>query len=171
MTISELLLPEFDQEMANTRKILERVPEDKYAWQPHEKSMSMMRLASHISELPHWAVETINRRELHLKPGEKPFIASSNAELMANFEKHVAEARAAISSASDEELSKDWSLMLGGKAIFTSPRSAVLRNVVMNHLIHHRAQLGVYLRLNDVPIPGLYGPSADDNASFPAAKS
>ena len=144
MTISELLLPEFDPGDGEHPQNSGAGAGEQIRWQPHEKSMSMVRLASHISELPHWAVETINRLELHLKPGEKPFIASSNAELMANFEKHVAEARAAISSASDEELSKDWSLMLGGKAIFTSPRTAVLRNVVMNHLIHHRAQLGVF---------------------------
>jgi uncharacterized damage-inducible protein DinB len=166
MTISQTMLPEFDEEMANTRKLLERVPEDKYAWKPHEKSMAMGRLASHVAELPNWALETMNRDVLELQPGQKPFIATSGAELLERFDTNRVAAREAIERASDEHLAQPWSLMYGGRTMFTMPRYRVLRAVVMNHMIHHRAQLGVYLRLNDVAIPGMYGPSADDPKMF-----
>jgi uncharacterized damage-inducible protein DinB len=161
MTISETLLPEFDQEMANTRAILECVPEDKFAWKPHEKSMTMGRLASHVGEMPQWAAFTINQDKLELTPDFKPLNAATKRELMDAFSANIAAAREAIAGASDAHLSKAWSLIYGGKPIFTMPRAAVLRTMVMSHLIHHRAQLGVYLRLNDIPIPGMYGPSAD----------
>jgi uncharacterized damage-inducible protein DinB len=161
MTISETLLPEFDQEMANTRAILECVPEDKFAWKPHEKSMTMGRLASHVAEMPQWASHTINQDKLELTPDFKPLNAATKRELMDAFSANIAAAREAIAGASDAHLSKAWSLIYGGKPIFTMPRAAVLRTMVMSHLIHHRAQLGVYLRLNDIPIPGMYGPSAD----------
>ena len=171
MSISQMLLPEFDQEMANTRKLLNCVPEDKYSWKPHAKSMALGRLASHVAELPDWAVETINRETLELTPGMKPWIAESQAELLSRFDKNVAEARAAIAGASDADLAVEWSLIFGGRKVLTMPRAAVLRGVVMNHLIHHRAQLGVYLRLNDVSIPGMYGPSADENKMFGSANA
>jgi uncharacterized damage-inducible protein DinB len=170
MTFSQAILPEFDQEMAHTRKTLERVPEGKDDWKPHPKSMSMMRLASHLAQLPHWAVETIRREELDVMPPgsepPKPFLAASNQELLAEFEKNVAEARGLIEGVTDEEIGKPWSLLVGGKAVMTMPRAAVIRGVVMNHMIHHRAQLGVYLRMNDVPVPSVYGPSADENRMF-----
>ncbi len=169
MTISQMLLPEFDEEMSNTRKLLNCVPEDKYSWKPHEKSMTLGRLASHVAELPNWAVETINRETLELTPGTKPFVAGSAVELIARFGKNAAEARAAIAGATDDDLAVEWSLIYGGRKVMTMPRAAVLRSVVMNHLIHHRAQLGVYLRLNDVAIPGMYGPSADENRLFGSA--
>jgi uncharacterized damage-inducible protein DinB len=163
MTISQMLLPEFDQEMSSTRKILERVPEDKFGWKPHERSMSLGRLASHIAELPNWAVETINRDKLEFTPGVKPYLATSSAELLEGLDAKIIVARAAIEGASDEHLMQPWSLIYGGHVVFTMPRANVLRSVVMNHLIHHRGQLSVYLRLNDVAIPGMYGPSADDS--------
>ena len=169
MTISQMLLPEFDQEISKTRKILNCVPEDKYSWKPHEKSMDLGRLASHVAELPNWAVETINREALELTPEMKPFLAGSAKELLARFERNAAEARAAIAGVTDDELAMEWSLIFDGRRIFTMPRWVVLRNVVMNHLIHHRAQLGVYLRLNNIAIPGMYGPSADENSMFGAA--
>jgi uncharacterized damage-inducible protein DinB len=169
MSISQMLLPEFDREMANTRKLLSCVPEDKFSWQPHAKSMTLGRLASHVAELPNWAVETINRETLELQRGMKPWSATSQAELLERFDKNVAEARAAIAGASDADLAVDWSRIFGGHKVMTMPRVAVLRSVVMNHLIHHRAQLGVYLRLNDVPIPGMYGPSADESNMFGSA--
>ena len=165
VTISEMLLPEFDQEMKSTRKILECVPDDKLEYKPHEKSMTLGRLASHVAELPHWVVETIDKDMLEVSPGQKPFLAASQAELLSAFDKNVTEGRAAIAGTSDEHLGKVWKFMFGGHLAFAMPRAAVLRSVVMNHMIHHRAQLGVYLRLNDVPIPGLYGPSADDKAA------
>jgi uncharacterized damage-inducible protein DinB len=161
MTISEMLLPEFDQEMANTRKIVDCVPEGKFAWKPHEKSMTLGRLASHVAEMPQWSIFTINQDKLELTPGTKPFNAATKAELMEALDKNAAAAREAIAGASDEHLGKTWALIYGGQTIFEMPRAAVLRSMVMSHMIHHRGQLSVYLRLIDVPIPGMYGPSAD----------
>lgn len=161
MTISEMLLPEFDQEMKNTRAMLECVPEEKFSWKPHQKSMSMGRLASHCAEMASWAVYAVNQDKLELSPGMKPFNAGTKKELMDGFDLFAADARKAIAGASDADLAKTWSLIFGGKPVMSMPRAAVLRSMVMNHIIHHRAQLSVYLRLNDVPIPGMYGPSAD----------
>lgn len=162
MSISQTLLPEFDQEMASTRKLLEVVPEDKFDYKPHEKSMAMGRLAGHVAELPLWAATTIKVDELNIQPGDKPFEPATKAELLATFDKNAAEARKTIAEVSDEHLAKPWTLKFSGKEIFTMPRFAILRSMAMNHLIHHRAQLGVYLRLNDIPIPGMYGASADE---------
>jgi uncharacterized damage-inducible protein DinB len=167
MGLSEALLPEFDHEMANTRKTLERVPGDRFDWKPHEKSMSMGDLATHIANLPSWAATTIDDDSFDVAPpGEPPFTlpqAGSVKEILDQFDKNVASARAAIAGATDERFFKTWSLLSGGNNIFTLPKAAVLRSFVMNHIIHHRAQLGVYLRLNDVPVPSIYGPSADEN--------
>ncbi|HEY3037990.1 MAG TPA: DinB family protein [Pyrinomonadaceae bacterium] len=167
MGLSESLLPEFDHEMGNTRKTLERVPDDKSDWKPHQKSMAMGGLATHLSNIPTWAVYTIDEDSLDLAPEGKPLppaeLAKSQTELLANFDTNAAKARAAIAGASDEELFKPWSLLSNGNKILTMPKIAVLRSFVMNHMIHHRAQLGVYLRLNDIPVPSIYGPSADEN--------
>jgi len=166
MRLSEALLPEFDQEMVYTRKTLERVPADKFAWKPHEKSMTMVRLATHLAELPSWAIFTIEKDSLDIAPpGEPPYEPSkvdSTQDLLDVFDKNVPLARKAIAGASDELLMKPWSLLAGGHTIFTFPRFTVLRGTVMNHIIHHRAQLGVFLRLNNVPLPAIYGPSADE---------
>jgi uncharacterized damage-inducible protein DinB len=162
MTISEMLLPEFDQEMANTRKILDCVPEEKLAWKPHAKSMTLGRLASHVAELAGWAVVVITEDKLEITPDMKPFSAPTKAELMGAIDKNTTDARAAIAGASDEQLGKTWSFIYAGHTVFSMPRTAVLRNMVMSHLIHHRGQLSVYLRLIDVAIPGMYGPSADN---------
>jgi uncharacterized damage-inducible protein DinB len=162
MTISEILLPEFDQEMASTRKILDCVPEDKFAWKPHAKSMSLDRLASHVADLPNWGSCIINQDSLDLMPGMKPFIAETKAELMEALDKNVAATRDAIAGAGDEHLGKIWTFSFAGHTVFALPRTAALRSAVMSHLIHHRGQLSVYLRLLDVAIPGMYGPSADD---------
>lgn len=161
MTISETLLPEFDQEAANTRALLECVPEDKFAWKPHERSMTMGQLASHVAELANWAVYTINQDSLELTPDMKPLNAATKKELMDSFASCSAAAHEAIAGASDAHLGKTWSLIYGGKPVLSMPRAAVLRSMVLSHLIHHRGQLSVYLRLNDVAIPGMYGPSAD----------
>lgn len=162
MPIGQTLLPEFDQEMANTRKLLELVPDGKFDYLPHEKSMKLGRLASHVAELPSWAKHTLETEVLQLNSGQQPFLASNRQQLLDNFDKNVKEARAAIEQASDEDLGKTWTLKLGEDTILSMPRTAVLRSVVMNHIIHHRAQLGVYLRLNNVEFPGMYGPSADE---------
>ena len=167
MGLSESLLPEFDNEMVGTRKTLERVPVDKSDWKPHEKSAAMGGLATHLCNIPTWVMYTIEQDSLDLAPGGQPLpqmeMAKSNAELVATFDANVAKARAAIAGASDVELFKPWSLMSNGKVLMTLPKIAVLRSFVMNHLIHHRAQLGVYLRLNDIPVPSIYGPSADES--------
>ncbi len=161
MTISEALLPEFDHEMANSRKMLDVVPDDKFGWKPHEKSFSLGRLASHVAEMPGWATVTIKQDSLEMTPGEKPFNAPTKADLLAAFDKNTSEARAALAGATDEHLRKNWKFIYGGHTIFDQPRTGVLREMVLSHLIHHRGQLSVYLRLLDVPIPGMYGPSAD----------
>jgi uncharacterized damage-inducible protein DinB len=166
MTLSEGLLPEFDQEMANTRKALERVPDGKLGWKPHEKSGTMGWLATHIALIPHWVEVIVRQTQFDIAPpGSPPYVppaTGSVKEILELFDKHIAAARATIAGASDEELLKPWSLLSGGKPILTMPRIAALRGVIMNHLIHHRGQLTVYLRLNNVPVPGLYGPSADE---------
>jgi uncharacterized damage-inducible protein DinB len=173
MTIGQSMLGEFDQEMQNTRKILERVPDDKWNWKPHEKSGTVGWLAAHIALLPGWATMTINTEEFDYAPVSgkseyQPPKIENRKELLAAFEKESAEARSALASVSDQEMMKTWKLLAGGQEIFAMPRVAVLRGVVMNHLIHHRAQLGVYFRLLDVAVPGLYGPSADETQASAA---
>jgi len=167
MALNETLLVDFDHEMANTRKTLERVPVEKPDWKPHERSMPLGRLANHVADLPSWAVFTIEKDSLDIAPpGAPPYQPppppTSRQELVERFDKHVAAARAAIAGASDAHLQKTWTLLVAGKTVFSLPRTAVLRTTVMNHMIHHRAQLGVYLRLNEIPVPALYGPSADE---------
>lgn len=167
MTLSETMLPEFDQEMANTRKTLERVPDDKFAWKPHDKSFSLGGLATHVANLPSWTSNTFDKDELDIAPpGAPPFRleeAKSTADLLAAFDKNVAAGRAAMTGADDARWLGPWSLLHSGNKLMTMPRTAVMRSFVMNHMIHHRAQLGVYLRLLDVPVPSIYGPSADEN--------
>ena len=162
MPISELLLPEFDQEMSNTRKILERVPDDRLRFKPHEKSMEFGRLASHIAELPGWGKNTFETDFLELSGDFKPWIAQSRQELLEKFDKNVAEARAMLAAAKDEDFEKTWTLKFAGKLVFSMSRYNVFRSSFHNHLVHHRAQLGVYLRLNEIAVPGMYGPSADE---------
>jgi uncharacterized damage-inducible protein DinB len=162
MPIAQMLLPEFDHEMANTRKMLERVPDGKFTFQPHQKSMTLGQLSAHVSEIPSYASGALKVERLDLTGEEPRFTPATRKELLDNFDKHVAEARELLSKASDENLAKIWTLTFKGKEIFSMPRAAVLRSMVMSHLVHHRAQLGVYLRLNDVAIPGMYGPSADE---------
>ena len=166
MAISQALLPEFDHEMSNTRKTLERIPENDFAWKPHPKSMTLGRLAGHVAEIPGWAALTIAQDSFDVAPAGEPrpqgTVAQSRQHVLNLFDKNVADARAAIAGATDEQLMKPWSLLGGGRTIFTMPRIAVLRSMVMNHTIHHRAQLGVYLRLNNIPVPSIYGPSADE---------
>jgi uncharacterized damage-inducible protein DinB len=166
MRISETLLPEFDHEMANTRKTLERVPDDKFDWKPHEKSTTMGGLATHLANIPTWAVHALTKDSIDLAPVGQPPLraepAKTREEVLQRFDKAVSDARSAISGASNESLLEPWSLLSGGKTVMTLPRAGVLRGFVMNHNIHHRAQLGVYLRLNDIAVPSIYGPSADE---------
>lgn len=162
--IAQSLLPEFDVEMANTRKIIERVPDDKFGWKPHEKSFSLGDLATHVANIPSWTKVTIEQDELDMsQPFEQPK-ASNRAELLKMFDENVTIARESLQGASDERLMGQWSLKTGDEVHFSMPRVSCLRGFVMNHSIHHRAQLGVYLRLNDVALPPIYGPSADEQA-------
>jgi len=162
MSIAQMMLPEFDQEMASTRKILLIVPEDKLDYKPHERSMTLGRLAGHVGDLPAWIATTIKTDSLDITPAMTPYVPKSCQELLEHFDKQVAEARVLLAGASDDDMAKTWTLTFTGKRVFSMPRAAVIRSSGMNHLIHHRAQLGVYLRLNNVEIPGMYGPSADE---------
>lgn len=167
MPIAQSLLPEFEHEMKNTRKTLERLPEDKLDWKPHEKSWTFRELATHIAGLPGWGTITLKQDSFDMAPPgaeapKPPKPASSKAEVLSQFDENVTACRAAIAAASDEHLLATWSFLKGGETIFAMPRLGVLRNFLMNHIIHHRAQFGIYLRLNDLPVPPLYGPSADE---------
>jgi uncharacterized damage-inducible protein DinB len=161
-----MLVPEFDREIGVTRRVLERVPEDKFGWKPHPKSMSLGELATHVATIPFWGVPTLNQPELDLGGQNQNTLASSRADLLARFDKNTAETRAALVGKTDAEMMVVWSLKNNGEKLFTMPRVAVWRSFVVNHLIHHRAQLGVYLRLNDVPVPASSGPTADETPNF-----
>jgi uncharacterized damage-inducible protein DinB len=167
MTTCQTITLDFDQEMKNTRNLLERVPLDDAHrdYKPHPKSMALNRLATHVAELPNWVKTVLDTDTLEMEPGFKPQIAATTGELLAIFDKSAAEARAAIDKATDDSLPKEWSFKFAGKTMMKSPRGPLVRTCI-DHMIHHRAQLGVYLRLNDIAIPGMYGPSADDPAMF-----
>jgi len=164
MTIAELLLPEVDQEMATTRRVLERVPDDKLGWTPHEKSWSMGALASHVANLIKWADVTMNATEFDMAdvpPGQMNQEATSRAQLLEWFDANAAAVRTVLAK-SDADYFVPWTLKQGGQVFFTMPRYTCIRSFVLNHVVHHRAQLGVYLRLNNIPVPAMYGPSADE---------
>ena len=163
MPIVDALLPEFDHEMTTTRKLLERVPDDKLSWKPHAKSMPLGDLATHLANIVGWGEVTLNQPEIDLGGAGRNEAARSRAELLKMFDQKVAATRAALTSKSDAELMAPWSLKNGNQTFFTMPKTVVWRSFVMNHHIHHRAQLGVYLRMQDVKIPSMYGPSADEN--------
>jgi uncharacterized damage-inducible protein DinB len=166
MTIGQSLLPEFNQEMENTRKVLERCPDEKWSWKPHEKSGTLGWLAGHIATMVEWLPVTINTEELDYAPVGGPVWQppriDNRKELLALFDKNVAAARTALAGVSDAEMLKNWRLLAGGQEILTMPRIAAIRGMVLNHHYHHRAQLTVYFRLLGVAVPGLYGPSADE---------
>jgi uncharacterized damage-inducible protein DinB len=166
MAINQSLLGEFDHEMANARKSIERVPDDKFDWKPHSKSMSMGGLAGHIAMIPTWAKMTLETQQFDVNPpgGQQMQMPQlkTRADVLAAFDQGVPAARAAIAAATDEAMMQPWALLNGGKPVFSMPRVAVLRSMIMNHMIHHRGQLGVYLRLNDIAVPAIYGPSADE---------
>ena len=166
MTISHALLGEFDHEMAGTRKTLERLPEGKFDFKPHEKSPTMGWLAGHLVNIAHWGTMTCTTDSVDLAAPEaqvRPAEPTTAQEAVAAFDKNVAEFRALLAQTSDERMMQPWALKMGERTIFNMPRVGVLRGFVFSHLIHHRAQLTVYLRMNGVPVPGLYGPSADES--------
>jgi uncharacterized damage-inducible protein DinB len=161
MTLAELLLPEFDQEVAKTRTMLERVPEDQFDFAPHPKSMKLGRLASHLAEMPHWLVTTMTTETFEPGPDMKGFSSASRQAILDELDSRTRAARAALAAASDEDLAVTWTFKWQGHVVFALPRRDVVRAMVLSHMIHHRAQLGVYLRLLDIPLPRTYGPSAD----------
>ena len=170
MSIAQSILPEFEYEMSNTRKTLERVPEDKLEYKPDPKSMPLGRLAGHIAEMVNWGAVTLQTESLNLDGGDyKPFSPTTRAQLLAEFDKNVAAARTEIAKATDPQMLQNWSLIFGGKPVLNMPRAGVIRSMVINHIIHHRAQLTVYYRMNGVPVPALYGPSADEGMPAVAA--
>jgi uncharacterized damage-inducible protein DinB len=162
MSMTNAILQEFDREAATTRRVLERVPTDKLAWQPHAKSMTLGGLALHTAMVPGhicgWA-----KVDEFVFTGDKPPVANSTAEILAAHDASVKEAKEIISGLGDEGLAANWKASAGGKALFEMPKSALVRNIALNHWYHHRGQLSVYLRLLDVPVPSIYGPSADEN--------
>lgn len=166
MAISDSFLPEFDNETATTRRVLERIPNDRADWRPHPKSWTVGELGLHIANLLSWTGFTINGSEFDTNPPDgsgPPKVAfESTAAILETFDKNVAEARAMIAGASDADLMAPWTLKSGGQPIFTLPKVAVLRSFVFNHEVHHRGQLTVYLRLMDIPLPSVYGPTADE---------
>jgi uncharacterized damage-inducible protein DinB len=165
MAIAESILPEFDHETATTRTLLERVPADKSEWKPHPKSMSLGQLAMHIANLPRWASITLERTEFDTNPADGPRITTppfeSTSSLLQAYDASVSAARALLAATPDAGFMVQWTLKNGGKNMFSMPRIAVFRSFVLNHAVHHRGQLSVYLRLLDVPIPNIYGPTAD----------
>jgi uncharacterized damage-inducible protein DinB len=162
MAFKDALIPEFEHEMANTRKTLERVPEDKLAWKPHDRSMSLGHLARHLAEIPSWTGPTIEQDSLDMAGYKQPAEPKSRKEILDAFDQNVKAARAALDKLQDAWLGKPWTLKSGEQVYFSLPKGGVLRGFVFSHIIHHRAQLGVYLRLLNVPVPSIYGPSADE---------
>ncbi|MEK6629525.1 MAG: DinB family protein [Acidobacteriota bacterium] len=164
MGMRDALLPEFDHEIAVARKVLERVAQDKLAWKPHDRSMSLGRLATHVAEIPHWAQTILNEPEFNMTPSSyQPQEKSTLADILALFDENTGKARAILTGKSDAELMSSWSFKQDGKEVFAMPRAAAWRSWVMNHIIHHRGQLSVYLRLTGSKVPSLYGPSADES--------
>lgn len=165
--IAESILPELDHEAATTRKLLERVPEADAQWKPHPKSYSLGDLAMHVANIPAWMAVTLQGTEFDVSPpgaegGYKSPKFESKARLLEVFDENLKSARATLAATSDADMMIHWSLKNGGKTMFSMPRAAVVRSFVMNHLIHHRGQLSVYLRLRDIPLPPMYGPTADE---------
>ena len=165
MPLSDLLLPEFDAEIATTRRVIERVPDDHIEWRPHEKSFPMGHLAQLVAMIPGWTLHVLTKSEFDIAPREGPtavYRFLPVEQLLMLFDKNVAEARPLIEKVTDAHLQAPWTLKAAGHEVSTTPRYMAYRTLLLNHLVHHRAQLGVYLRMNDVPLPGTYGPSADE---------
>ncbi len=163
MGMNEVFIAELQQEAAATRKLLERVPMDKADWSPHAKSMKLGNLAHHVSELLGWTMVTLEQDELDFAKWEyKPVLPKTTEELVKNFDEQIKKATECLKKADDAKFMENWTMRHGENIFFTLPKAAVLRSFVFNHEVHHRAQLGVYLRLLDIPLPGMYGPTADE---------
>ncbi len=165
MSLNDALIAELQHEAATTRKCLERIPETTFGWKPHEKSMTMTRLATHVAEMVGWIKDTVETPELDFATMDyKPFEPKTTAELVEFFDKNVSASAESLKNISDEAMMENWKMRNGEQIYFDMPRVQVLRGFIFNHIVHHRGQLSVYLRLNDIPVPALYGPSADEGA-------
>jgi uncharacterized damage-inducible protein DinB len=163
---AEMILPEFDQEMATTLRVLERVPSELLDWRPHSKSNTIGWNANHLAEIPGWVENVLTEPSFDINPPGGPVFATpthaSREAILAEFDRNVAQARAAIMSFKDEAIDEIWSFLDNGQTLFAMPRGVVMRTFILSHIIHHRAILSVYYRLNDIPVPAIYGPSADE---------
>ena len=164
MPLIDSLLPEFDREMGLTRRVLERVPDGQFDFKPHPTSMTLGRLAEHLTEMAQWASITMTQAGIEMttqRPADyvRP---STRAQVLAQFDKYLREGRGNLAGKTDAEFNAPWTLKAGGKEVFTMPKAAVMRNFVLNHMIHHRGQMLVYLRMLGTPVPSIYGPSADE---------
>jgi uncharacterized damage-inducible protein DinB len=166
MRISELLVPEYDNEVSVTRTVLQRVPDGRGEWKPHPKAFPLGHLAQLVARLPGWAPMMMQRTELDIAPASGPqfpgYSFESTATLVAEFEKNAAAGRTALASASDDDYNVTWTLKKTGAVVMSAPRYQMLRSMVLNHIVHHRAQLGLYLRMLDLKVPAMYGPTADE---------
>ncbi len=163
MSLKDALIEEFLHEAEGTRKMIEKIPYEKLGWQPHQKSMTLGRLAAHIAEIPGWLHETIMQEELDFSTGDySPKPLNEPGALLSVFDDNVGKGLAAFKHATDENLMGIWTLRNGPEIFFKMPRIGVVRGLVLNHVVHHRGQLSVYLRLLNIPVPGMYGPSADE---------
>ena len=164
MPLIESLLPEFDREMGLTRRALERVPDGQFEWQPHPTSVTLGRLAEHLTEMPMWATKTLEQSELEATTQRPPDYRppSTRAAVLAQFDASYKAARGKLLNKTDAEFRAPWTLKNAGKEVFTAPKATVMRNFVLNHMIHHRGQLMVYFRMLGVPVPSIYGPSGDE---------
>ena len=164
MPLIDSLLPEFDREMGQTRKVLDRVPDGQFEWRPHPTSVTLGRLAEHLAEMPLWATTTMAQSELDMMTPRPADYQSptTRAEVLAMFDGNLTGARANVAGKTDGEFDAPWTLKAGGKEVFTMPKASVMRAFVLNHMVHHRGQMTVYLRMLGVPIPSIYGPSGDE---------
>lgn len=168
MAISASMLPELEMELATTRKCLERLPTEKFSWKPHEKSFALVGLATHIVNMLGWGTDVCKNDSFDVAPvGGEPYKedpAASTEDLLAQFDKNAAAFKAALATTTDEQMMATWSLLSGGNVVFAMPRVACMRGMIFNHIVHHRGQLTVYMRLNDIAVPSIYGPSADEQS-------
>jgi uncharacterized damage-inducible protein DinB len=165
MTLSAPFIAELQQEAKTTRKVLERIPESAFGWKPHEKSMAMLRLATHVAEMTGWIKDTVEKPGIDFATMDyKPFEPKTTSELVDFFDRRVAESTESLKNTSDEAMMQNWTMRNGETVYIDLPRVQVLRGMVFNHIVHHRGQLSVYLRLNEIPVPELYGPSADEGS-------
>ena len=164
MPLIDALLPEFDREMGATRRALERVPDGQFDWRPHPASVTLGRLAEHLTEMPMWATTTMAQSELEATTQRSPDYRppATRAAVLAQFDSSLKAARGNLINKTDAEFAAPWTLRNGGKEVFTAPKATVMRNFVLNHMIHHRGQLMVYFRMLGVPVPSIYGPSGDE---------